>query len=89
MLINLERNVGQLQKEIDGHKQRDFTTKDLHEENDENPDVACTSQLQKWNKKSGGENIVPQPVMDVTVKKAKLDESSTSRGGVKCLLYEA
>ena len=65
------------------------TTKDLQEENDENPLAACTSQLQKWNKKGGGENIVPQPVMEVVVKKTKLDEPSTSRGGVKCLLYEA
>ena len=41
--------------------------------------------------KGGGENIVPQPVMEVVVKKTKLDEPSTSRGGsgVKCLLYEA
>ena len=65
------------------------TTKDLQEENDENPALACTSQLQKWNKKGGGENIVPQPVMEVNVKKTKLDDPSTSRGGVKCLLYEA
>lgn len=56
-----------------------------------NSQVACTSQLQSWNKKGGGENIVAQPVMEVVVKKAKLDEPSTSRcgGGVKCLLYEA
>jgi len=66
------------------------TTKDLHEENDENPALACTSQLQKWNKKGGGENIVPQPVMEVNVKKkTKLDDSSTSCGAVKCLLFEA
>ena len=45
------------------------TTKDLQEENNENPVLACTSQLQKWNKKVGGENIVPQPVMEVNVKK--------------------
>ena len=65
------------------------TTKDLQEENDENPVAACTSQLQKWHKKGGGDNIVPQPVMEVIVKKNKLDERSTSHGGVKCLLYEA
>ena len=65
------------------------TTKDLQEENDENPVAACTLQLQKWHKKGSGENIVPQPVMEVIVKKTKLDEPSTSRGGVKCLLYEA
>ena len=34
-------------------------------------------------------NIVPQPVMDVMVSKKKLDEPNSSRGGVKCLLYEA
>ena len=36
-------------------------------------------------------NIFPQPVMEVVVKKTKLDESSSPRGGagVKCLLYEA
>ena len=67
------------------------TTKDLRKEEDENPQLACTSQLQQWNQKGGGENIVPQPVMEVVVKKTKLDEPSTSRGGsgVKCLLYEA
>ena len=67
------------------------TTKDLRREEDENPQLACTSQLQQWNQKGGGENIVPQPVMEVVVKKTKLDEPSTSRGGsgVKCLLYEA
>ena len=37
----------------------------------------------------GGENIVPQPVMEVIVKKTKLGDPSTSRGGVKCLIYEA
>ena len=67
------------------------TTKDLCQEKDENPDLACTSQLQRWHKKGGGENIVPQPVMEVYVTKTKLDEPSSSRGsgGVKCLLYEA
>ena len=67
------------------------TTKDLRKEEDENPQLACTSQLQQWNQKGSGENIVPQPVMEVVVKKTKLDEPSTSRGGsgVKCLLYEA
>ena len=65
------------------------STKDLNQEQDENPELACTSQLQKWNKKGGGKNIVPQPVMDVMVRKKKLDEPNSSRGGVKCLLYEA
>ena len=53
------------------------------------PELACTSQLQKWNKKGGGKNIVPQPVMDVAVRKTKLDEPQSPRAGVKCLLYEA
>ena len=67
------------------------TTKDLCQEKDENPELACTSQLQKWHKKGGGENIVPQPVMEVFVTKTKLDEPRSPRGpgGVKCLLYEA
>ena len=67
------------------------STKDLCEEKDENPELACTSQLQKWHKKGGGENIFPQPVMEVVVKKTKLDELSSPRGGagVKCLLYKA
>ena len=67
------------------------STKGLCEEKDENPDLACTSQLQKWHKKRGGDNIFPQPVMEVVVKQAQLDESSSPRGGagVKCLLYEA
>ena len=67
------------------------TTKDLCQEKDDNPDLACTSQLQRWHKKGGGENIVLQPVMEVYVTTTKLDEPSSSRGsgGVKCLLYEA
>ena len=65
------------------------STKDLNQEQDENPELACTSQLQKWNKKGSGKNIVPQPVMHVMVRKTKLDEPNSSRGGVKCLLYEA
>ena len=41
-------------------------TDDLNQENDENPDLACISQLQRWNAKGRGENIHPQPVMEVT-----------------------
>ena len=55
------------------------TTKELRQEKDENPELACTSQLQRWHKKGGGENIVPQPVMEVYVTKTKLDEPSSSR----------
>ena len=63
-------------------------TDDLNQENDENPDLACTSQLQRWHAKGRGENIHPQPVMEVTFSKTKLDETKT-REGVKSLLYEA
>ena len=55
------------------------TTKELRQEKDEKPELACTSQLQRWDKKGGGENIVPQPVMEVYVTKTKLDEPSSSR----------
>ena len=66
------------------------TTKELRQEKDENPELACTSQLQRWHKKGGGENIVPQPVMEVYVTKTKLDEPSSSRGsgGVKQPHYD-
>ncbi|CAB4013576.1 Hypothetical predicted protein, partial [Paramuricea clavata] len=50
------------------------TTKDLCDENDKNPTLACTSKLQRWHKKGGGENIHPEPAMDVVVKKTKLEE---------------
>ena len=64
------------------------TAKNLCQDKDENPELACTSQLEKWHKKGGGENIVPQPVMEVYVTKTKLDEPCSSRGsgGVKCLI---
>ena len=57
---------------------------------DDNPGLACTSQLQRWHKKVGGKNIVPQPVMEVYVTKTKLDDPSSSKGsrGLKCLFYE-
>ena len=63
-------------------------TDDLNQENDEQPDLACTLQLQRWHAKGRGDNIHPQPVMEVTVSKTKLDETKT-RKGVKSLLYEA
>ena len=52
------------------------------------PDLACTSQLQKWHKKGRGDKISAQPVMEVTISKTKLDDSRT-REGVNCLLYDA
>ena len=63
-------------------------TDDLDNEDDEQPNLACTSQLQRWHAKGCGKNIYPQPVMEVTVSKTKLDETKT-REGVKSLLYEA
>ena len=64
------------------------TTKDLSEEQDQQSSVACTSQLQQWHKKGGGKNIAPQPVMTVEVRKIK-DAESTSRSGIKPLVYDA
>ena len=64
------------------------TTKDLSEEQDQQSSVACTSQLQQWHKKGGGKNITPQPVMTVEVRKVK-DAESTSRSGIKPLVYDA
>ena len=63
-------------------------TTDLCQEDDQTSVAACTSQLQKWHRKRGGSNITPEPVMDVEVKKIKLD-NTTSKPGVKSLLYEA
>ena len=64
------------------------TTNDLCQEDDQTSVAACTSQLHKWHRKGGGSNITPEPVMDVEVKKIKLD-NTTSKPGVKSLLYEA
>ena len=64
------------------------STDDLCQDDDELPDLACTSQLQKWHKKGRGDRIAAQPVMEVTVTKTKLDEAR-SREGVKCLIYDA
>ena len=61
---------------------------DLSQEDYEQPDLACTSQLQKWHKKGRGDKISAQPVMEVTISKTKLDDTKT-REGVKCLLYDA
>ena len=64
------------------------STKDLSEEQEQQSSVACTSQLQQWHKKGGGKNIAPQPVMTVQVTKVK-DAESTSRSGIKLLVYDA
>ena len=58
-------------------------TDDLDNEDDEQPNLACASQLQRWHAKGRGENIHPQPVMEVTVSKTKLNETKT-REGVNC-----
>ena len=65
------------------------STLDLRDENDENPDMACTSRLQRWHKRGRGETIVAQPAMDIIAKKTKLEETEQESDGVKCLLHEA
>ena len=64
------------------------STDDLCQDDDELPDLACTSQLQKWHKKGRGDKISAQPVIEVTVTETKLDEARC-REGVKCLIYDA
>lgn len=64
------------------------SVKELSEEQDQQSSLACTSQLQQWHKRGGGKNIAPQPIMEVEVNKTKVDESS-SRSGLKALLYDA
>ena len=64
------------------------SVKELSEEQDQQSSLACTSQLQQWHKRGGGKNMAPQPIMEVEVNKTKVDESS-SRSGLKSLLYDA
>ena len=64
------------------------SAKELSEEQDQQSSLACTSQLQQWQRKGGGKNIGPQPIMEVEVIKTKIDESR-SRSGLKSLLYDA
>ena len=52
-------------------------TDDLNLENDKHPDLGCTSQLQRWHTKGRGDNIHPQPLMEITVSKTTLDETKT------------
>jgi len=63
------------------------TTKDLCKDKDETEAVACTSELLKWRLKGGGSHITPQPVSNVQVNKTK--PNTSTRSGVKSLLYEA
>ena len=66
------------------------STLDLHDDADQNSKEACTSKLQTWHRKGRGDTIVPQPVMDLVVKKTKLaNNNETQKEGLKCLLYEA
>ena len=62
---------------------------DLRDQNDENPDMACTSRLQRWHKRGKGETIVAQPAMDIIAKNTKFEETEQESDGVKCLLHEA
>ena len=69
-------------------------TRDLNEEEDMCPKVACTSSLQLWHKVGRGDNIQPKPVMDLVIKKTKVNDSTTScthkkPDGLRCLIYEA
>lgn len=53
-------------------------TKQLNSEDDMNPSMACTSSLQLWHKKGRGDKITPKPIIEVMVKKTKLDDSTKS-----------
>ena len=57
------------------------------QDDDEQPDLACTSQLLKWNKQGRDNKISAELVMEVTNSKTKLDEARSR--GVKCLIYDA
>lgn len=52
------------------------------------PSVECTSALQMWHRTGREDTISAQPVMEVVVKKSKLDMAHSSEG-LKCLLYES
>ena len=64
---------------------------ELEEEDEMQPTKSCTSTLQLWHRKGRGDAIYPQPVMEISVKKTKLDDSpqSSKEPGLNCLLYEA
>lgn len=65
------------------------STQDLVNDADQNPEEACTSRLQTWQRKGRGDTIAAQPVMDIIVKKTKLSDSEKQGKGLNCLLYEA
>lgn len=63
-------------------------TDEMNQDEDKSPDLVCTSPLQRWHVKKGlGDNISPQPLMEVTILKTKLDETKNWEI-VKSLLYE-
>ena len=64
------------------------TTEDLKDELDENPALACTSKLQSSHKRTRGDSIHPQPVMNLVVTKIKPDDKKSDKA-VMCQLYEA
>ena len=49
---------------------------ELDRDDDMLPTEACTSSLQTWHRKGRGDSIQSQPVMEVNVKKPKLDDCS-------------
>ena len=71
---------------------------ELDRDDDMLPTEACTSSLQTWHRRGRGDSIQSQPVMEINVKKPKLDfdtpsssisESSHKESCVQCNLYEA
>ena len=63
--------------------------KELDYESDMTASKACTSSLQIWHRPVRGDKIKAQPVMELEVKRSKLDKEYNPDGGVRCLLYEA
>ena len=63
--------------------------KDLENECDMTQAKACTSSLQLWHRPVRGDKIMPQPVMELEVKKSNIDTEHNPDSGVRCLLYEA
>lgn len=60
---------------------------DLRNEEDENPVLPCTSQLQSWNQRRI-EGVSAEPVMQVMINKT-CDKENVKRSGVSCNLYQA
>ena len=66
------------------------TIDELDTEPDMQPQQSCTSQLQQWHRRTRGDHIKPEPVMDIMVNKptTMTDKPNTSRA-IRCQLYEA